>query len=626
MKWLGFDTETHANLHETPTPPMVCGQFCAGKNVKLLLRDPALDFLEEKLDDDEWGIVGHHIAFDLGVAINERLSLRAKVFRAYRMGRIKCTMTRQRLLNIREGSIEYSRFGKRFAKADYSLAGLSQLYLGVKLDKKGDDHVRKRYHEVDGIPVDQWPEDFRKYAEDDARYTYAVFKKQYQTYGLDTSPDERFQTKIAWDLHLEAITGVYVNQESLGKVEEALLEEQKDLQRILAREGFLKQKYKTMPERGFSANLKNIRESIESILRKDTPRTKKGAVSTASDTIVKAATVVAPDDKDHVFLKYNQYKANEKILGYVKTMKSPSGWIYSRPNVLVATGRTSWAKPNFQQVPRKAGLRECVEAPEGQLIISCDYDSLELRALAQVLLTLCGRSHLARRYQEDPDFDPHTDFAAGLLGISYEEGLRRKKAEDPVFLDMRQMCKAANFGYPGGMGVKKFPLYAYKSYGVVISERQSQELKDGWFKKNPEMRQYFNLINAAKGGSFTQLVSGRVRGNIGFCDGANSGFQGLAADGAKAGLDLITNECYLDRNSDLFGSRPFIFVHDENLLYTAEKNAHLAAKRTEELMIGGMKRFIKDVPIRCTAALSKIWSKNAKPVYNDEGILVPWTS
>lgn len=631
-----YDCETYVR-DDTGTPPMVCGQFYNPKRgAKILLREESLDDLEALLLDPKEALIGANIAFDLAVAINHRPRLRPLVFAAYKDGRIYDILVRQRLLNIRNGGIDFIRMGKRYAKAEYGLGGLAKFYLGkkqAKESKKDKSSPRFRFHEVDGIPVDQWPQEFRDYAEGDVFDPVAIFKLQSQQVRAKckspfrVSPDEVMQTEAAWCLHLEAVEGIKVNAKRLAQVERKLNRRRARRAVLLHEAGLLKYKAKTKPEKGFSATQKEVQKLVEQAFPEGPPLTDTGRTSISGETLDKAAARLLGDSKKktHILVTFKDYKKDEKTLGYLKSLKEgTSHRLHSHPNVLVATGRTSWAKPNLQQLPRVAGLRECIEAPDGYVIASCDYDSLELRSLAQCLLELTGSSVLASKYQEDPNFDPHSSLAAQIMGISYEEGLRLKKAKDKKFKDMRQMCKAANFGYPGGMGVEKFLLYAYQSYGVALSYAQAEKLRDDWFTANPEMRRYFDIISSLRGGELKQLYSNRIRGRIGFCDGANSFFQGLAADGAKMALILITRACYVDEDSPLYGSRPVVFVHDENILYVPEEKASEAGKELARLMVVGMRKLIKDVPVTCETALSRIWSKDAEPVYAANGDLEIW--
>jgi DNA polymerase-1 len=264
------------------------------------------------------------------------------------------------------------------------------------------------------------------------------------------------------------------------------------------------------------------------------------------------------------------------------------------------------------------------------LFSSVDYDAAELRSLSQVLLWTVGWSRMAEFYQKDPNGDPHLQMAAVMLGITPEEAQARKDAGDPEIKKARQNAKAANFGLSGGLGIKKFCDYARKSYGVVISENQAKTVKEQWLNTWPEMRKYFEIISQrSERGSFTMMQLApegrkhRYRGCVGYTDGANGYFQGLAADGAKEALCRISYECYVDRTSPLFGSRVVGFFHDETFLEVPEDCAHEAATRQTELMISGMRAWLPDVPVTCSPALQRRWLKSAEPLYVN-GRLVPW--
>src|SRR4029077_18162383 len=58
-----------------------------------------------------------------------------------------------------------------------------------------------------------------------------------------------------------------------------------------------------------------------------------------------------------------------------------------------------------------------------------------------------GRSELAKVLNAGND--PHSDFGAFVLGVPYDEFVKRKK--ERKFKDTRQAMKPPDFGFPGGM-------------------------------------------------------------------------------------------------------------------------------------------------------------------------------
>lgn len=212
-----------------------------------------------------------------------------------------------------------------------------------------------------------------------------------------------------------------------------------------------------------------------------------------------------------------------------------------------------------------------------------------------------------------------------------------------------------NFGFPGMMGPAKF-VVAKRHEGLKVCEwfhrdgkcgeakvrewgrqvldaplcrrciEEAAKLRQQFITTWREMRPYWNKVTSlldANGDRLEHFVSKRVRGGLSAPAGANTLFQGLAADGAKAAVIALTEEMYLDTQSPLFGSRLMVFAHDETILEIPEEKAHEAALRQAEIMVTQMKLFVPDVKVKAEPALMYRWDKDADAVYK-EGRLVPW--
>ncbi|MEI6806161.1 MAG: hypothetical protein WCK49_06600, partial [Myxococcaceae bacterium] len=66
------------------------------------------------------------------------------------------------------------------------------------------------------------------------------------------------------------------------------------------------------------------------------------------------------------------------------------------------------------------------------------------------------------------------------------------------------------------------------------------------------------------------------------------------------------------------------FLHDEIMLEVPEERGHEAATQLAEIMVREFNHFTPDVPVKASPQLMRCWSKNAKPIYNAQGRLVPW--
>lgn len=194
--------------------------------------------------------------------------------------------------------------------------------------------------------------------------------------------------------------------------------------------------------------------------------------------------------------------------------------------------------------------------------------------------------------------------------------------------------QCVNFGRPGGLGDDKFVEYAYATYGVRMTRTEARRYKEQWFETYPEMREYLAYFGKMSLGdrefTITQLPSGRVRGGCRYTSGANSGFQGMAADGIKRAGWNVSKECYLpdpyfdgSGPTDLLGCRIVGMLHDELILEVPEERAHEATMRLSERMVSGMREVVPDVLVSTESALARRWYKGAEPVFVD-GRLVPW--
>jgi DNA polymerase I-like protein with 3'-5' exonuclease and polymerase domains len=300
----------------------------------------------------------------------------------------------------------------------------------------------------------------------------------------------------------------------------------------------------------------------------------------------------------------------------------------------------------MQNPDRKEGLRECFIARARELydrdvaqylgrgagdeclIIDLDFSGLELCTVAQVCLSIpeIGYSRLAEALNRG--IDPHLALGAKLLKISYEEALAEKHTKRVK--NARQLAKIANFGFPGGLSAGGFVGYA-RGYGVILTKREAEELKEAWLETWPEFHRFFLYVRhmvEAGGGEATvrQLFSGRVRGGCRFTVACNTLFQGLGADGALAALFAVTERAYVfhEDTPNMLGIRPWNFVHDQILADVRREVSHEAAFETARVMVEACNRFLPDVPTKAEPALSKAWSKNVESVYDENQRLVAW--
>jgi len=631
---IAFDTETWLIAPGRLAPRLVCLSWCDGAGNGLLDRDEGLRWIREKLKDPTVVLVGHNVAYDFGVVCEADPSLLPLVFGAYDADRVIDTGIVEMLHLIALGRLGFDPALGRPPK--FRLAELVEKHLGEKVEgKEGPDVWRLRYHELDGVPIDTWPEAAREYARLDAAYTYRVAARQYDHGTPATLAD---QCRAAWALHLMGAWGLRTDPEAVASLKATLTAHVEAANAKLVQAGLVR------PDG--SKDTKAIQARVVQAFGQDVidsdpnRRTPGGGVRIDADTLRQSG------DPDLQLLADIGEDAKE-LSTYVPILERGTRRpINARFNVLVASGRTSCRGPNLQNQPRRPGVRECYIARPGTLLCSVDWNSAEMRTLAQLLVDWFGHSELAETLNAGRD--PHLETAAHRLGITYEEAVARYEAGDKELDEHRTLSKAENFGRPGGLGDDAFIAFARATYGLEITAERAAESKASWFGRFPEMQYYFREISRRTnegGGRFTYVVerTGFVRGDVGYTDGCNHGFQHPVAHAGKAACYRVAKECYLGvcscgnpsarahceacggtGRSPLYGTRPVAFIHDEILAEVPEATAHEAAHRLAEIMLEELKRLCPDVPVKAEPALMRRWYKGVKTVYDEHGRLVPW--
>jgi hypothetical protein len=697
---VAFDTETYLVQDGLSAPPLVCGSLAlmseSGIVGNVQGKEAALETFQTILSLNHT-IIGANIAYDMLVmavyAASRGKDLLPEIFRAYDEGRVFDILIAEQLHGIGTGTLGRDPVSGKPLRNDegkptsrYSLWNCTRIVLGRE-DAKKNDEWRKRYRELDQIPIDRWPENARQYPIDDAVNTLEValtqVKRNKNLHNLS------FQCYAAWAMHLGAAWGFNVNKDSVDALEKKTLEERevhiqrfKDaglirangsentaaLKKLVAEAyGVIGSCQKctgtgTVPGKGKKGvQCQDCSATGKDLTTAPVPLTETGRISCGRDSLYESG--------DDFLIDYAEFSERDKVTStYIPWLRR--GFrdgkpvpLNLKPNVLVETGRASYSLEH--QLPRNLGIRECIEAPKGWVYCSCDYGGIELVAHAQSCIWLLGESSLAKIINDHGASSVHAMLGAKISGVPYEEYKDRFKKEK-FLKDCRQAAKAVNFGFPGGMGAVKLVLQqrkqgpdttapngrVYKGLRFCLLTGGEQEcgktkitewrgrqytpvckrcvecaedLKKIWFDLLPENKDYFDLIARMvdEGKPLVQHVSGRIRAGVDFCSAANGYFQALTSEGAKLALTRVKKEEMLDRASVLYGSRTIYLYHDELFSALPEKNAHDAAFRLRDIMVQAMKEYIPDVAVGAEPALMRVWDKNAEPKFLD-GKLVVW--
>jgi hypothetical protein len=650
-----WDSETFPIKPGRQAPRVVCVQTREGG---IELREPGLDRIERALAGD-CIFVGHRIAYDVICSIASRPRLARPWLAAYKADRVTCTMEREKLIRIADGSIA------RWPKPP----SLEDLVLRYEIPNPYDPGVkggpvRTGYHAWDGVDPALWPENFRAYALADL-VVGDVYEAQASRVARLGRPgwlaDEFRQARAALWLATVQAHGMMVDRESAEVLAEVIEAEHHEVRDLLTYADADRVRYyaearglEVPPElpapfplvrptgkRDTKAAKRRMLD-VCAALQLPIQITKTGKEKRANGETIDPANYVALDvdacaaTLDPVLMAYARFGSIGTLRARVArlTLASSLGLpIQPSFDTLKETGRTSSTaggkiKPGVpmmsigdqsQNLPREPGLRECYVARPGCLILSSDWKAAELHALAQACLDLGLDSYLARLLNEGKDV--HLWFACIMRGWSYEWATSKARTPDEKkqIKDARQAAKACMFGFPGGLGIEKFRLFAAKQYQVRLTEAQAKELKGLWLSALPEMIGYFAHVTRLidSGAPLVHFLSGRYRGALRYTSAANSYFQGRVADMIKdAGFRILD----LTLSGQLL-ARQWNEAHDEILIEFPRTDT-----QTPAIVTGIMDAVGRDwcpgCPAKAEPALQIHWRKGAEPAYRD-GILIP---
>lgn len=670
---LSFDLETHLIQPGLLAPPIVCGSFaakhpgnlsnvskgfCSDRSSAGQKRvEETLDFVESRLRDPYiW--IGANIAFDWGCTLVARPHLLPLVWKAYKEARVFDVQLACSLNAIADGRMKdgdlYRYDGSKIQSGRYSLDEVIKETL-YRTDAKRNDRFRLSYQLLEHLPINEWPYDAQTYPIDDVTNPLEAAEVILEKYrNLHDLPR---QAHAAFCIHLGTIWGMRTDPARVDAFEAEMEKHLHELTMFAKEHGFMRPKSKK-PDAEFSVHQAVVQEAVFQAYSGHPPKTPGGDVSISREALV--------DSGDPVLERFAELGKWRKLASYIPTLREASVVpLNPRSNPLLSTGRVSQdglllmiprqpAKDKNGSVIPNTNVRNCFVAREGYAICSCDYAAVELSTLGQVCLWSVGHSNLADAINSGKD--PHCVLGADLLNTSYEDFFHHYKVlKEKSYGLIRQAGKGGNFGFPGMMGPEAFVVYQKKQgfsvcqwfFGdgkckqqprvqcevqgsdVMLCTRcieQAEIIRPTYLERWSEVPKYWNWVmrELSANGSVTQYISERIRGEPSGPAAANTLFQGLAADGAKAAIIKLTEEMYLDTSSPLYGSRLLNFIHDETLLEIPLENLHAAAYRQAEVMVEEMKKFVPDVAIKVEPAAMLYWDKDAEAVHDENGKLVPW--
>jgi len=558
-RFVAVDTETTV-VPFTLTPELVTFQaYSGGSDVYYVKKADVKSFLNYHSNSF---LILQNAPFDMDV-ISKELSDSSVVYGFYDNNRVRDVGVLHRLYHLAD---------KGFVPFKRNLQLLSKTYLGVDIVK---DETRENFGQFLGSKISEIPSNYLEYGAIDVIVTYKVY---FALVSL-IRPHDKMNTLLSQDIQVKgdlALNHIYKNGIGFD---------------LTQRDGWIIGINREMDKHadilaswGWVRGRKGIKDVYAAIIDKLEltgllPITESGDVSSKADDL--------KPFRKHAFVNsFLEYQSLEKATSFVKGLTQ--NCVHPRYNLLVNTGRTSCSKPNFQQLPKFGGIREMfIPTSKDDTFIITDYAAVELATLAQVSYSTYGYSTMRDRINNGDDL--HKYYGSVMNGCDIKD----------VTKQQRQEAKAANFGFPGGLGVDTFIEFS-RGYGLELEQHQAREMKDVWFDAFPEMEDY---MKHERGEVFT--LTGRKRGNTTFCAEKNTPFQGLAADGAKLAM------YNLDKTTSCGGGgfKVVGFVHDEIICQVPKTDAEDLLKQQEAIMIESMQQVVPDVKIGVESMINDFYTK-----------------
>jgi DNA polymerase-1 len=264
---------------------------------------------------------------------------------------------------------------------------------------------------------------------------------------------------------------------------------------------------------------------------------------------------------------------------------------------VAATGRLSSSEPNLQNIPVRSEdgvrIRRAFTAEEGSVLVSADYNQIELRVLAH----MAGDEAFVTAFREGRDI--HAATAAEMFETSPSD----------VTPNMRRAAKVINFGIIYGMGAVRL------SRELAITRAQAGEYIDRYFARYAGIRAFYErTLETARRRGFVSTLHGRRRylpdiqsDHVGRRQLAermatNTPIQGSAADIIKLAMVRLAKAL----STECLRASMVLQIHDELLVECPEPELNRVLAVVRESMEGAARL---SVPIVVDIGAGRNWAE-----------------
>ncbi len=514
------------------------------KSPKCLKKDAVIKKLKKILEDPSIKKIGQNIKFDFIVFYKCGITLSS----------MEDTMLMSYVLDA--------------GKNRHNMDTLSEIHLGHKTisfkEMVGTGKKEINFSEVELNKA-------KDYAAEDADITFRLYKKFIKNLKSEKMINiyEIFEKPLIKILAFMEIEGVEIDSKFLKSLSSKF---EKKIQKLE------KEVFKISKKEFNIASPKQLGEIIYNDLKiAGLKKTKKGSFATSASVLEDLAF------KGHEFPKL--------ILDWRQVSKLKNTYSDALPEHLnpntkrvhtsfllaaTTTGRLASSDPNLQNIPIKSedgkDIRKAFTAKKGHLLISADYNQIEMRILAD----LADVKELKKAFKNKEDI--HSLTASQIFNIDIKK----------VNQDHRRKAKAINFGI----------IYGISQYGLAkqinVSNYEAEEFLNSYFAKFPEIKVYMdNTIKFCRKSGYVNNIFGRRSHFNGINDknynvrnfqeraAINAPIQGSASEVMRLAMIRLDKKLSEEKNSN---SKMLLQIHDELIFEIPKKDEKVMIKLIEKEM------------------------------------------
>ena len=543
----------------------------AHKNVKCLSREIVISKIKIILEDPSIKKVGQNIKYDLIVLKKYGIDIEP----------IEDTMLLSYTVDAGNNR--------------HNMDVLSEIHLGHKTlsykDLVGTGKKQLNFSDVN-------LEDATKYAAEDADVTLRLYNI------LKSRVDEEKLNKI-YEVFEKPMIKLLSKLETNGiKIDDSYLKKlsKKFGERLISKE---KEIFKLSGKEFNIGSPKQLGEIIYNDLKiAKLKKTKKGSLATNAKVLEDLAS------SGHKFPKLVlEWRQDSKLKSTYtdalqdhidsKTKRVHTSFLLAATN----TGRLASSDPNLQNIPIKTTdgkeIRKAFVAEKGNILISADYNQIEMRILAD----MADVKELKKAFKNNQDI--HSLTASQVFGTPLN------KVND----EMRRKAKAINFGI----------IYGITQYGLAkqisVSNQEAKDFIDEYFKKFPEIKDYMNsTIKFCRKNGYVNNIFGRRIHLRGINDknfsirsfqeraAINAPIQGSAADIIRLAMIEVDKKTEKEKK---INAKMLLQIHDELVFESSLKNQKDNEKQISKVMssISSSEHHMFSIPLEVSVNSGYNWGE-----------------